>query len=294
MNDFLAAYAGMAAAAAANPSTGQLQLPLPLSLAGLGGASGSGLPGGLMGASNGSDHLSAHHHHPHHHHQNPHHLYLAAMAAASAAAANNNHNHNLPSSHPNTHPSALTLQTTPTVAASMHNHHSTSSSNSSIHQQQQQQQSLLHSPNENSNSSDTNEMSSMDRGARKPKCARCRNHGMVSWLKGHKRHCKYKDCNCPKCNLIAERQRVMAAQVALKRQQAAEDAIAMGLRCISPSYGQLPPGPVFVDQAAVLKSQDEYLDEKTFSKITSLKLNPFTKRARMLEENERMYFIDSF
>jgi len=287
MNDFLAAYAGMAAAAAANPSTGQLQLPLPLSLTGLGGA-GASLPGGLMGSGNGSDHISAHHHpHSHHHHQNPHHLYLAAMAAASAAAANNNH-HNLPSSHPNTHPSALSLQTTPPVASSLHNHHSTSSSNSSINQQHQ---SLLHSPNENSNSSDTNDMSSsmMDRGARKPKCARCRNHGMVSWLKGHKRHCKYKDCSCPKCNLIAERQRVMAAQVALKRQQAAEDAIAMGLRCISPSYGQLPPGPVFVDQAAVLKSQDEYLDEKTFSKITSLKLNPFTKRARMLEENESKF-----
>jgi hypothetical protein len=91
-----------------------------------------------------------------------------------------------------------------------------------------------------------------ERGARKPKCARCRNHGMISWLKGHKRFCKFKDCACAKCNLIAERQRVMAAQVALKRQQAAEDAIAMGIRCISPSNGQLPPGPVFGNDKTVV------------------------------------------
>lgn len=61
------------------------------------------------------------------------------------------------------------------------------------------------------------------RVSRKPRCARCRNHGLVVALKGHAGQCRFSECHCWKCALITERTRIMARQRGMKKIQRAEE-----------------------------------------------------------------------
>ncbi|VDK20048.1 unnamed protein product [Anisakis simplex] len=48
---------------------------------------------------------------------------------------------------------------------------------------------------------------------RRPNCQRCAQHSVQARLKGHKRCCPFRDCPCAKCQVVQERQKLMADQV---------------------------------------------------------------------------------
>ncbi len=59
----------------------------------------------------------------------------------------------------------------------------------------------------------------IERQAPRPKCCRCRHHGIIVPQKGHGKSCPFLKCDCCRCNLITQRTELTAMLRNLRKAQ---------------------------------------------------------------------------
>ncbi|TKR86755.1 hypothetical protein L596_011279 [Steinernema carpocapsae] len=78
---------------------------------------------------------------------------------------------------------------------------------------------------------------------RRPNCQRCAQHNVQNRLKGHKRACPFRDCPCAKCQVVVERQKLMADQIKLRRRQKKQKTDLNNRLLVTNTAILTPPSP---------------------------------------------------
>ena len=91
-----------------------------------------------------------------------------------------------------------------------------------------------------------------------PLCARCRNHGVEVLLKGHKRHCVYRNCQCGQCKMTVLRQNVVAHQIKQQRDKS---------KCHPTNSNQLSSQSSSDTSSLSLENEDSDEEQSTDDKI---------------------------
>lgn len=120
-------------------------------------------------------------------------------------------------------------------------------------------------------------------GRTAPNCARCRNHDISLPLRGHKRYCQYKECSCDKCSLTAERQKVMAAQTAIRR---AQELDRQRLRYGLPVPGRSTPNR---SKSSPEVEQTGYSGQECSTERSSIGLDPINKTDLKVSDSKDLW-----